>query len=83
MNGPASPAFITSHHLIESHPKIKIYVSTYAMTSTSEISAVKALSGEIQNYTKLPVTLPGIVQRDFCLPWPKERPQAIASSSHP
>jgi beta-N-acetylhexosaminidase len=59
-----------SPYLIESFPEIQTYVCTYAMASTSEISAVKALFGEIQNRAKLPVTLPGIAQRGFSLPWP-------------
>jgi beta-N-acetylhexosaminidase len=40
------------------------------MASTSEISAVKALFGEVQNHAKLPITLPGIAPRGFSLPWP-------------
>jgi beta-N-acetylhexosaminidase len=62
-----------SPYLIESFPEIKTYVCTYAMTSTSEISAVRALFGEIQNHAKLPVTLPGIAPHGFSLPWPTQR----------
>ena len=32
------------------------------MATSSEISAVKALFGEIQNHTNLPVTLPGVAR---------------------
>jgi beta-N-acetylhexosaminidase len=59
-----------SPYLIESFPQIQTYICTYAMTSTSEISAVKALFGEVQNDAKLPVTLPGIAQRGFSISWP-------------
>jgi beta-N-acetylhexosaminidase len=59
-----------SPYLIESFPEIQTYICTYAMASTSEISAVKALFGEIQNHAKLPVTLPGIAARGFSMPWP-------------
>jgi beta-N-acetylhexosaminidase len=59
-----------SPYLIESFPQIQTYICTYAMTSTSEISAVKALFGEVQNLAKLPVTLPAIAQRGFSIPWP-------------
>jgi len=59
-----------SPYLIESLPQIKTYICTYAMTSASEISAVRALFGEIQNHAKLPVTLPGVAPRGFALPWP-------------
>jgi beta-N-acetylhexosaminidase len=61
-----------SPYLIESLPQIRTYLCTYAMTTTSEISAVKALFGEIQNHAKLPVTLPGIAPRGFSLPWPSQ-----------
>jgi beta-N-acetylhexosaminidase len=59
-----------SPYLIESFPQIQTYICTYAMASTSEISAVKAIFGEVQNRAKLPVTLPGIAARGFSLPWP-------------
>jgi beta-N-acetylhexosaminidase len=59
-----------SPYLIEGFPEIQTYICAYAMTSTSEIGAVKALFGEIQNHAKLPVTLPGIAPRGFSLPWP-------------
>lgn len=59
-----------SPYLIESFPEIQTYMCTYAMASTSENSAVKALYGEVQNRAKLPVTLPGVAPRGFSLPWP-------------
>lgn len=62
-----------SPYLIESFPQIQTYICTYAMATSSEISAVKALFGEIQNHAKLPVTLPGIAARGFSLPWPTQR----------
>ncbi|HEX5411535.1 MAG TPA: glycoside hydrolase family 3 N-terminal domain-containing protein [Terriglobia bacterium] len=61
-----------SPYLIENYPGIRTYICTYAMASTSEISAVKALFGEIQNNARLPVTLPGIAPRAFSVPWPAE-----------
>lgn len=62
-----------SPYLIESFPQIETYLCTYAMASSSEISAVKALFGEIQNHAKLPVTLPGVAPRGFSLPWPTQQ----------
>jgi len=59
-----------SPYLVEGFPQIETYLCTYAMASTSETSAVKALFGEIENHAKLPVTLPGIAPRGFSLPWP-------------
>ncbi len=64
-----------SPYLIESFPEIQSYICTYAMASTSEVSAVKALFGEVQNRAKLPVTLPGVAPRGFSLPWPTKYSQ--------
>ena len=61
-----------SPYLIESFPQIQTYICTYAMATTSEISAVRALFGEIQNHAKLPVTLPGVAPRGFSLRWPTQ-----------
>jgi beta-N-acetylhexosaminidase len=62
-----------SPYLIASFPEIQTYVCTYAMASTSETSAVKALFGEVQSRAKLPITLPGIAPRGFSLPWLTEQ----------
>jgi beta-N-acetylhexosaminidase len=64
-----------SPYLIESFPEIQTYICTYAMATTSEISAVRALFGEVQNRAKLPVTLPGVAPRSFSLPWPTKHSQ--------
>jgi len=61
-----------SPYLIVNYPEIQNYICTYAMPATSELSAVKALFGEIQNHAKLPVALPGIAPRGFSLPWPTD-----------
>jgi len=61
-----------SPYLIQNYQKIENYICTYSLTSTAEISAAKALFGEIRNHAKLPVTLPGVAKRGFSLPWPKE-----------
>jgi beta-N-acetylhexosaminidase len=69
-----------SPYLIQNYPKIQNYICTYSLVPTAEISAVKALFGQIQNQAKLPVTLPGIASRGFALPWPTipvQRAQAI------
>jgi beta-N-acetylhexosaminidase len=70
-----------SPYLIENFPGIQNYLCTYAMASTSELSAVKALFGEIQNQAKLPVTLPGIASRGFSLPWPTQAQARGASAT--
>jgi len=69
-----------SRYLIESFPQIQTYICTYAMASTSEISAVKALFGELQNHAKLPVTLPGIALRGFSPPWPTRALDQLSST---
>ena len=66
-----------SPYLISSFPQIQTYLCTYAAASTSEISAVKAIFGEIENHAKLPITLPGIASRGFSLPWPTKAPVRI------
>src|SRR5437899_2753127 len=63
-----------SPYLIESFPQIQTYICAYAMAPTSEISAVRAVFGEIQSRGKLPVTLPGVAKRGFSLPWPTQQP---------
>jgi len=60
-----------SPYIIEGFPEIQNYICTYAMAATSEISAVKALFGELENEAKLPVTLPGVAPRGSSLPWPR------------
>lgn len=63
-----------SPYLIESYIQIQNYVCTYAMSPTSEVSAVKAIFGETQTHGKLPVTLPDVAQRGESLPWPTRQP---------
>jgi beta-N-acetylhexosaminidase len=60
-------------YLIEDHRKLENYICTYSLVPTGEISAVKSLFGEIQNHAKLPITLPGVAERGFSIPWPKEQ----------
>jgi len=62
-----------SPYLIEDHPQIQNYICTYSLTPTAEVSAVRALFGEIQNHAKLPVSLPGVAKRGFSLPWPSDK----------
>jgi beta-N-acetylhexosaminidase len=62
-----------SPYFIESFPNAQNYICTYSLTPTGEVSAVRAVFGEIQNHAKLPVTLPGVAERGFSLHWPKQR----------
>jgi beta-N-acetylhexosaminidase len=60
-----------SPYLIQNYPEIKNYICTYSLTSTAELSAVRGLFGEIQNHGSLPVTIPGIAELGFSIPWPR------------
>jgi beta-N-acetylhexosaminidase len=71
-----------SPYLIEDYPQIQNYICTYSLTPTGEVSAVRALFGEIQNHAKLPVTLPGVADINFSLSWPKPL-KSIASRGAP
>jgi beta-N-acetylhexosaminidase len=62
-----------SPYFIQSYPQTQNYICTYSLTPTAEVSAVKALFGDIQNHAKLPVTLPGVADRGFSLPWPQQK----------
>jgi hypothetical protein len=68
-----------SPYLIESFLQIQTYIYTYAMATSSEISAAKAFFGEIQNHAKLPVTLPCVAPRGFSLPWPTNAVRKLRS----
>jgi beta-N-acetylhexosaminidase len=54
-------------YLAQSFPKVQNYICTYSNASTSELSAVKVLFGELKPSGKLPVTLPGIAPRGASL----------------
>ena len=50
-------------YLAADFPKIENYMCTYSNASVSEISAVKALFGEIAIRGHLPVSIPNVAQR--------------------
>lgn len=62
-------------YLAGDFPKVENYLCTFSNASVSEISAVKALFGEIPIRGRLPVTIPNIAQRGAGL----ERPAQVAS----
>jgi beta-N-acetylhexosaminidase len=57
-----------SPYLAQSYGAVQNYLCTYSNATTSELSAVKALFGELTPHGKLPVTLPGIAERGFSFP---------------
>jgi beta-N-acetylhexosaminidase len=50
-------------YMAQNFPNVQTYICTYSNASTSELSAVKTLFGELQPQGRLPVTLPGIANR--------------------
>jgi len=54
-----------SPYLAQNYGAVQNYICTYSNATTSELSAVKALFGELTPHGKLPVTLPGIADRGF------------------
>jgi beta-N-acetylhexosaminidase len=76
-------AALGSPYLIENFPQIQNYICGFAMASTTEISLVKGIFGEIQNTASLPISLPGVAPRGFSIPWPKSmRVKADKTNDH-
>jgi beta-N-acetylhexosaminidase len=61
-------------YLAQSFPMIQNYLCTFSNVSIAEISAVKALFGEVAIHGHLPVTIPGIAERGAGM----ERPARLA-----
>ena len=62
-------------YLAQEFPAVQNYLCTFSNASVSEVSAVKALFGEIPIRGHLPVTIPNIAQRGAGI----ERPVALAT----
>jgi len=62
-------------YLAADFPKIQNYLCTFSNATVSEISAVKALFGEISIRGHLPVSIPNVAQRGAGL----ERPMQVSS----
>jgi beta-N-acetylhexosaminidase len=61
-----------SPYFLADFPQIENYVCAYSNAITSETGAVKALFGEIPFHGRLPVTIPGMAQRDAGIEYPKQ-----------
>ncbi len=59
---PVALIALGNPYLLRSFPDVAAYLTTYSTVPPSEISAVKALFGEIAIGGKLPVTIPGLAQ---------------------
>jgi beta-N-acetylhexosaminidase len=66
-------------YLASGFPKIQTYMCTFSNATVSEVSAVKALFGEIPIRGHLPVTIPNVAQRGAGL----ERPTQVARGGAP
>jgi beta-N-acetylhexosaminidase len=64
---PAKTAVVAlgNPYVGQNFPQVQTYICTYSNSSSSELSAVKVLFGELQPQGKLPITLQGIAQRGF------------------
>lgn len=56
-----------SPYLAQNYGAVQNYMCTYSNAASAELSAVKALFGELTPHGKLPVTIPGIAERGFSL----------------
>ena len=68
-------------YVAQNFPDVQTYICTYSNATSSELSAVKGVFGELQAHGKLPVTLPGIAERGFSLPWPAQG-SGVGSGQH-
>jgi beta-N-acetylhexosaminidase len=66
-------------YLASDFPQIENYMCTFSNATVSEVSAVKALFGEIPIRGHLPVTIPNIAQRGAGI----ERPGQVANGGPP
>jgi len=61
-------------YLAQDFPTVENYICTFSNATVSEISAVKALFGEIAIRGHLPVSIPNVAQRGAGI----ERPSQVA-----
>jgi len=62
---PVTLVSLGSPYLARNFPQIGTYMTTFSPVATSEISAVKAVFGEIEIRGHLPVTIPGVANFGF------------------
>jgi beta-N-acetylhexosaminidase len=71
-----------SPYLAQDFPAVENYLCAFSNVSISEISAVKALFGEIPIRGHLPVTIPGIAQRGAGIERPRQLAQGGTFHAH-
>jgi beta-N-acetylhexosaminidase len=64
-------------YLAQDFPSVQNYICTFSNASVSEVSAAKALFGEIPIHGRLPVSIPNIAQRGSGM----DRPQQVAGGN--
>jgi beta-N-acetylhexosaminidase len=67
-------------YLLQDFPLAQVYLCTFSNASVSEVSAAKAIFGEIPITGHLPVTIPSVAQRGFGIE--RSRELATGGSSH-
>jgi beta-N-acetylhexosaminidase len=60
-------------YLAKDFPEVQNYLCAFSAALVSEVSAVKALFGEIEIHGHLPVSIPGIARRGAGLVLPAEK----------
>jgi beta-N-acetylhexosaminidase len=60
-------------YLAKDFPEVQNYLCTFSAAQVSEVSAVKALFGEIEIHGHLPVTIPGVAARGEGMIWPAQK----------
>ena len=71
-----------SPYLAQNFPMIQNYVCTFSNVSIAEVSAVKALFGEIAMRGHLPVTIPGIAERGAGIERPAQVAEGDSENAH-
>jgi beta-N-acetylhexosaminidase len=66
-------------YLATDFPEIQNYMCTFSNATVSEVSAVKAVFGEIPIHGHLPVTIPNIAQRGAGI---ERQPRQAQRGSH-
>jgi beta-N-acetylhexosaminidase len=69
-------------YLAQDFPSVQNYICTFSNASVSEISAAKALFGEIPIRGRLPVSIPNIAQRGSGMDRPQQIVQGDAHHAH-
>ncbi len=78
---PVALIALGNPYLLRSFPDVAAYMTTYSTVAPSEVSAVKALFGEIAIGGKLPVTIPGLAQYGDGIAVPASHPVSAAASA--